>query len=142
MRVHLEDRPYKCTHCPYASKTRNNLILHIRTHKALAPLECPHCDFRGEFRPYLGSIFSKEDSFFLNHGLSPICYIDQYHKNLTYLRLKPGLRLVRFLECLLAVAYCPHTSMTRKKQVCVSTKLCDSTIVMYKTPQFHDFSNI
>ena len=53
MRLHQEERPFKCTHCNYASKTQNNLKLHMRTHKDLAPLKCPQCEFRGMCKRWL-----------------------------------------------------------------------------------------
>eukprot|EP00057_Strongylocentrotus_purpuratus_P018485 XP_011672959.1 PREDICTED: zinc finger protein 37 [Strongylocentrotus purpuratus] len=46
MRIHMEQRRFKCHLCPYASKTKNHLKIHMQTHDGFQSASCPDCNFK------------------------------------------------------------------------------------------------
>ena len=43
IRVHTNERPYKCQICDYASKDSSQLKVHLRTHTGQRPFQCNVC---------------------------------------------------------------------------------------------------
>ncbi|RWS08500.1 zinc finger protein 236-like protein [Dinothrombium tinctorium] len=43
LRIHTDDRPYKCQLCTYASRNSSQLVVHLRTHTGDAPFQCHVC---------------------------------------------------------------------------------------------------
>ncbi|KAH9503509.1 hypothetical protein Btru_068082 [Bulinus truncatus] len=43
MRIHNDERPFKCQICSYASRNSSQLIVHLRTHTGDTPFHCTQC---------------------------------------------------------------------------------------------------
>ncbi|CAG6021903.1 unnamed protein product [Menidia menidia] len=44
LRIHYDERPFKCQICPYASRNSSQLTVHLRSHTGDAPFQCQQCD--------------------------------------------------------------------------------------------------
>ncbi|XP_042233473.1 zinc finger protein 550-like isoform X1 [Homarus americanus] len=42
-------KPYSCAQCPYATASKSNLVIHLRTHTGERPYSCPQCSFTASF---------------------------------------------------------------------------------------------
>jgi hypothetical protein len=40
VRVHTNEKPYKCAHCSYTAKENGHMIVHMRIHNGLFPFKC------------------------------------------------------------------------------------------------------
>jgi len=45
-RMSVENKPYRCNHCPLSFSTVVNKVIHERTHEKEKPLECTYCEMR------------------------------------------------------------------------------------------------
>ncbi|KAK1147281.1 zinc finger protein 64-like isoform X1 [Acipenser oxyrinchus oxyrinchus] len=44
LRIHYDERPFKCQICPYASRNSSQLTVHLRSHTGDAPFQCHLCE--------------------------------------------------------------------------------------------------
>ncbi|XP_071523326.1 uncharacterized protein [Panulirus ornatus] len=50
-------KPFKCHHCPYATRSRADLVKHMRKHTGERPFPCPLCSYRASDRSTLRKHF-------------------------------------------------------------------------------------
>ncbi|KAK4301651.1 hypothetical protein Pmani_026209 [Petrolisthes manimaculis] len=50
-------KPFTCHHCPYATRSRADLVKHVRKHTGERPFPCPLCSYRASDRSTLRKHF-------------------------------------------------------------------------------------
>ncbi|XP_050740628.1 zinc finger protein 316-like isoform X16 [Eriocheir sinensis] len=50
-------KPFTCRHCPYATRSRADLVKHVRKHTGERPFPCPLCSYRASDRSTLRKHF-------------------------------------------------------------------------------------
>ncbi|KAG7154338.1 Zinc finger protein 271-like 2 [Homarus americanus] len=57
-------KPFTCHHCPYATRSRADLVKHVRKHTGERPFPCPLCSYRASDRSTLRKHFLRHNTWY------------------------------------------------------------------------------